>query len=478
MTMTLISARPRWATPRTPSRATFGPQVAKATEFYLGRSLMPWQRQVLDVSLELDSETGLPAYRTVALTVPRQSGKSTLVLSWFLDRCLNEFWGGRQRCIYAAQTRNDARSKWQEDYVADMDASRRLRGKYKVDYSNGREALRFTNGSQIGITASTEKAAHGKTLDLPVVDEAFSLVDDRLDQAFVPAMSTRKNAQQLIVSTAGTPDSLYLRAKVDKGRELVEKSTNTGLAYFEWSAPEDADPEDEDVWRSCMPALGYTIDLNVVRGAYQALGISEFRRAYLNQWVDRDAGDRVIPLATWSAMADEQSSVASRHVLAIDVSRDRETAAIAMAGVRSDEKTHVQLLRYDAGTSWVVDAVLQLRDRLGKSTPVILDGAGPGTSLIAELLAAGVEPRVTSARDMAQACGAFYDATVNDALRHLDQPPLNAALAAGRKRELLDTWAWGRKASGSDIAPLVAVTLAYWCCSQRRPSYDLLKSLF
>lgn len=451
------------------------------TEFYLGRTLMPWQRQVVDVALEIDPETKLPAYRTVVLTVPRQSGKSTLILSAFLDRCLNEFWGGRQRCIYAAQTRNDARSKWQEDYVADMDASKRLLGKYKVDYSNGREALRFTNGSQIGITASTEKAAHGKTLDLPVIDEAFALVDDRLDQAFVPAMSTRKNAQQWVVSTAGTEDSLYLKAKVDKGRELVEKGTASGLAYFEWSAPADADPDDEDEWALCMPALGHTIDLNIVRAARQALGLAEFQRAYLNQWVDRNAGERVITLEDWNKACDPASALArdGRAVIAVDVSRDRESAAVSVGALRSDGRIHVQVMHHEDGTSWVAGAVAALREQLGTRTPVVLDGAGPATTLLPDLKVAGIEPTVTQARDMTQACGAFYDDVINDRVRHTDQPPLNAALSAARKRELLDTWAWGRKQSGADIAPLVSCTLAHWGVSTgRTASYDLLKSFY
>jgi phage terminase large subunit-like protein len=450
------------------------------TKFYLGRDLMPWQRQVVDVAFEIDPATNLPAYRTIVLTVPRQSGKSTLILSAFLDRCLNEFWGGRQRCIYAAQTRNDARKKWEEDYVEDMQRSKKLRGKFKLNLTNGREHVKFDNGSQIGITATTEKAGHGQTLDLPVVDEAFALVDDRLDQAFDPAMVTRKNAQQWVVSTAGTPDSLYLNAKIAKGRELVEKETRSGLAYFEWSAPEDTDPDDEDQWLLCMPALGYTIDLDVVRSSRQKLGLAEFQRAYLNQTIDRSVGDRVIPLAVWNDSADPSSDDVADPVLTIDVSRDRETAAVALGGRRrGDDRYHVQVLRHEPGTDWVVPALHELRGQIGRRVPLIMDAAGPASTLLPDLQAAGWEPTTTTAREMAQACGAFYDDVINDRVRHMDQAPLNSALATARKRELADTWAWGRKQSGADIAPLVAVTLAHWGVSTgRRAVYDPLKSFY
>ena len=72
---------PRWATPRSADRETLGGEVG-ALARQLGQPLMPWQQLVADVGLELDPESGLPAYREIVVTVPRQSGKTTLVLGW------------------------------------------------------------------------------------------------------------------------------------------------------------------------------------------------------------------------------------------------------------------------------------------------------------------------------------------------------------------------------------------------------------
>ena len=44
----------------------------------MGRAFMPWQAQAADVALEVDPATGLFVYSTVGITVPRQSGKTTL----------------------------------------------------------------------------------------------------------------------------------------------------------------------------------------------------------------------------------------------------------------------------------------------------------------------------------------------------------------------------------------------------------------
>jgi hypothetical protein len=75
----------------------------------LGTPLMPWQRQVADVAMELDPATGLLAYSEVDLTTPRQSGKTTLELGVLVHRCRS--WA-RSRALYSAQSRIHAHKKW------------------------------------------------------------------------------------------------------------------------------------------------------------------------------------------------------------------------------------------------------------------------------------------------------------------------------------------------------------------------------
>jgi phage terminase large subunit-like protein len=260
---------------------------------------------------EILPETGRLAYDEVGLTVPRQSGKSTFVEAKATHRCsATGFFGARQRVVYTAQTRLKAREKWEEDFLADLQASAAFRSRVQPSLANGNEHLRFPNGSRWGIEANTEKAGHGGTLDEAYIDEAFAHQDWRLEQAFGPAMITRANKQLVVISTAGWLDgSPYLESKVSAGRAAVTEGRQHGRAYFEWSAPEDADPGDEAVWWSCMPALGRTITVEAIRAEYQkALDqqkMNDFRRAYLNQWVPKDVEDSwmVIPVSAWDACA-------------------------------------------------------------------------------------------------------------------------------------------------------------------------------
>lgn len=304
---------PRFGTQRSPERPTLGPKVAAVAE-RLGKPFMPWQRYVADVVLEIDPDTGRLAYDKWGLTVPRQSGKSTFVEAKSVHRCsATGFFGARQHVVYTAQTRLKAREKWEEDFAADLESSRAFRNRVQVHKGNGAEHIRFANGSRFGLEASTEKAGHGSTLDEAYIDEAFAQVDYRLEQSLGPAMITRLNKQLGWLSTAGWLDgSPYLQEQVEIGRALVAEGRRRGYAYFDWSAPEDADPGDEAVWLACMPAVcpdppcrcggrewRHTVTLEAIRAEYEkaldSCRLNEFRRAYLNQWVPKDVdGDWLV----------------------------------------------------------------------------------------------------------------------------------------------------------------------------------------
>jgi phage terminase large subunit-like protein len=179
---------------------------------------MPWQSQVVNVALEI-LEDGTPAYRVVRVAVPRQSGKTTLVLSLQIDRSLN--WGQFQRTLYTAQDRNHSREKWEEqtDYLKHTV----LRKQFLQRRQTGLERTVWkATSSQVGITASGETSGHGGTLDLAIVDEGWAQRDERLAAAFRPAMMTRRTAQEWWLSTMGTEDSVPWNDRVDDGRARVE----------------------------------------------------------------------------------------------------------------------------------------------------------------------------------------------------------------------------------------------------------------
>lgn len=452
--------QPRWATRRQPERQTLGPRVGQIAAA-LGTPFMPWQQEVADVAFEIWPEghenAGELVYREIRLTVPRQSGKTTLLLAVAIHRCLA--FGNAQNVIYTAQNGVAARSKFIDEYLRVLERSP-FSSMFRSRLTNGHEAMLWDNGSRFGITASTEKAGHGQVLDVGFMDEAFAYVDSRLEQAFRPAMNTRKQPQLWIVSTAGTPEaSTYLLEKVTDGRERVDRGDCQGIAYFEWSAPEDADYRDENLWRSMMPALGHTTPIEAIRSACDGMTEPEFRRAFLNQWVTKAADDLALPLDIWHTLADMRSQADDPVTFAIDVVPDRSASAIGVWGTRSDGLGHAEVIDHRPGTDWVVARMAEVAKRWGVYV-VTIDGAGPAMSLLPELQAAGLEVRLLNTTDVTSACAAMFDAITAESFRHRDQTNLNAAVAGAKRRPIGDRWAYGRKSSSIDISPIVAVTFA------------------
>jgi len=415
---------------------------------------MPWQRDVVDVGLEVDPATGRVAYRELIVTVMRQNGKTVLVLSVEVDRCVSPSWGGPQRVVYSAQTGWDARRKLLEDHVPMLEMSPLSGALGRVLRGAGNEAVVWSNHSRIELMPSGPAAGHGRTNDLAVADEAFDDEDDRREQALLPSMVTRPDAQLMVVSTAGDDRSLWLRSKVEAGRAAAARNVGRGICYVEYSIPDGDDVDDPEVWWAHMPALGWTIGEDVVAHARQTMSDQAFRRSFGNQWVS--AGERVIPAEFWGRVCSDDAAPSGRLTFGVDVSADRTKAAIAACGGGT-----VELLEYGDGVGWVVDRCRQLHERWGGR--FVFDGSGPGDGAAVELraLLGGRTVESFTPRQVAVACGRFYDAVVDATLQVRRSAALDVAVDGLAKRTVGDRWLWSRSASTGDVSPLIAATLAH-----------------
>jgi len=490
-----LTCPPRIGTLRNQDRKTFGPALATISA-RLGTPFMPWQRYAADVALEVDPATGCLWYRDVTLLVPRQSGKTTLILALKVHRALQmgkearrhaPAQGTRQRILYAAQKAKDAREKFVDDHLPILQASPYGK-RFRPRLTSGAECLRWDTGAYDGITSNTELAGHGKVLDLGIEDEFWAAEDARLEQAFSPAMITRWSPQHWRVSTEGTERSLYLAGKVDAGRELVARGGESSVCYLEWSDL-DGPRDDPQTWLRCMPALGHTVTVETIAAELEKMASNpdEFDRAYLNRRKgSRPKPDTNIPSKEqWDALADQAARIAegSPVAVAIDVTPARDHASIAVAGTGPSGKLHWEVIDHRPGTTWVVERLVELIDRWNP-VAVALDVAGPAGSLLVALEqkrvdgGAGLQRStekpergqlaIPSARDAAAACGAFADSVRAGKGTHRAQTLLDAALAGARTRPLGDAWAWARRTAAADISPLVAATLAGWAFEARK----------
>lgn len=363
----------------------------------------------------------------------------------------------------------------------------------KVRTANGEEGIELLTGARLDFLARTSGGGRGLSGDTVVLDEALFLTPTMMG-SLLPTLSARPDPHVRYGSSAGLRESEVLRNIRDRGRAGDDPS----LVYLEWSTEPGgcARPEcdhkagtagcqldDVAMWHAANPALGRRISVEYLAAERRALPPKEFARERLGWWEDPPTlGDAsIIPAEAWDERRDADSEIVlgERLTFAVDVAWDRSVSWIAVCGTRPDGRPHVELAASQPGTEWVVD---WLAERVEQYDPVAVafQGSGaPVSSLLEDLRAAlGDIALPIAGPDLGRSCGAFYDAATSGPLVHLGQQPLDDAVALAVVRPLGDAWAWDRRKSPVDVAPLVAVTSAYYTWAAEPEPVDVTESVW
>ena len=488
-------AAPSHGTLRT-NRETIGARDAKVSA-HLGQPFIPWQRDAADVFGEIDPATGFPWYQEWCLLVQRQAGKTTLVRARLTRRCITT---PHARVRYTAQTQGDAEERLKKDFWQPISESpfgallnqRVGRRSQQIGYdaSTGKETIEFANGSSWGTAAGKSTSGHGPTLDDGVIDEAFAHKDGSIESAMRPAMLNKPQAQLGVASAAGDADSVYLhqkiialRAMVELENELPVHERRSRVAFIEYGAPIDADPDDPETYWQHHPSVGWLTSIERILGARQGHILAgepeEADRAYLSWWPARKAPDPVIPIAAWNDAGANSDEVdwSGAPMWSIDVSPDRDRTSIGLAGEIDQEHVWLEVPASEYGTGWAVRHLEKLRGEFG-GHQVVIDGAGGAGALEQPLKDAGFEVIRLSVREVHDACQAMYDELLQQLVRHGSDPVLNSAMLSAVKRKTDGGFHWVRGRSLADITPFYAVTLAKHAFRTRRVRrYDPLESV-
>lgn len=474
MLASVVTAVPRWSTPRQPDRPTYGPDVERMSR-RTGRPLRRWQREVADAVGEV-LPNGRMVYPLVVLIVPRRGGKTGLTLPQSLQRAMI---APRRRCWYTAQTGGDAATIFREEWVPLIKGSE-LAPFIRARMSNGSQRLMLPEdvGSYVGLFAPGPKALHGQDGDYITVDEAWAFSEaagTELEEALRPTMLLRPQRQLVIISAGGTSDSTWLLRLRALGRRLVEEGRceEAGMYYREYypqgplldTGEIDGDAVDLDdpaVWSATHPILDEQPELlDVLRQDRETMGGPTFWRSYLSVFSSTTA-DRLISAEAYAATGPADGApepVPPGHVvIGYDVAHDRTKASVAVSGRTPEGRVYGEVIDHRPGTEWVADEVARVRSRL--RTDVYAESVGPVVTVTAQLRAKGVEVKTLNGTEYPAACAAMLDDITTGRFQRRRQPPLDVAVATVQRREVGDGFVWSRKRSGADISPLVAITVA------------------
>jgi len=430
----------------------------------LGWPLMPWQRMVADVANEVDAD-GLFVYSTVVITVPRQSGKTTLTGANAEHRCI---YRPRRRVWYTAQSREVARDWLVNEHAPGLEVSP-LKPYAKVRRAQGSEGVTYPHGSMFRIFAPLPAALHSKQSDLVIVDECWAHELERgrqIDQAIVPTQATRPGAQVWKLSTAGDERSLWLWEMVERGRAAVAAGRREGIAYFEWACPDTLDPCSASSWPEYHPAYGITIGVAQMKAALDELGPAGFARAYGNRWPDgmgRQAAPKIPPGRWAAAQVPPVTTVPAgvRVALGFDTSRDRGQGVVAVAW-KDLQGLRCEVIEARPGTGWLAERISELA---GRRHPVAIGypADSPALDVADALGTAGLPVLAIRGRDWPAACSGWLAAITEKRIRVGAHPALAKAAEVAPARDAGDGgWAWHRRGAVVSIAPVIACTAAVW----------------
>lgn len=464
---------PRFITRLDPNAPSEGRAIARVARA-MGKPMMPWQRLVVQGATEMTPE-GFYKYHTVVITVPRQSGKTTLVGPVQTYRIMKR---KNSTAFFTAQTGKDAHKRMLD--LIKLTTSSPLGHLFHPRYAASGAGLELATGSLLQHFAPGPDALHGETPHLVTRDEFWTMDSVEGAQfmgAVGPAQATLEGESQLwLISTMGTAESTFMNSLVERGRK-----GEAGIFYAEWSMADGMDPYDPATWWTFHPALGNTINESYLRKEMHNPDLSpgEFIRAYMNR-LTTAANPLVKPeqLAALNKWGDV--AVPSRRdiVVTYDVGDDREDSAVWASWRTPEGIACSRLLHTAPGTVWLVPFIRKIA-KTWKPAVIGADKGGETRAITDELRRAVYEADGTTLKeaalevleveggDIATASVTWLDMVRSGDIRLDNSTAIQHAMARAVLARMGESWKFSRKNSTGSIASVIASIVGVWLYDHR-----------
>ena len=419
-----------------------------------------WQQGFGTIALGCD-ESGKYAATIggVVASIPRQVGKTFTIGHLLIGLCL-EFPGFR--AIWTSHhnrtTTNTFRSMQAMVRKPKVFAYVAPNG---IRTANGEQEIRFSNGSIIMFGAREQGFGRGMDkVDCGVFDEAQILGLKALED-MVPSTNQAQHPHGALLFFIGTPPRPTDdgEAFTAKRSQAINGNPDGDMVYVEFSAEEDADPDDRSQWPKMNPSYPSRTPLeSMLRMRKNLTDDDSWRREAMGIWPPE--GHDVFDMAVWSEspLLDREAAPPDRVVLTVAVSQDRRWACIGAAGA-AGSKTLV-MCHSLPGLSGVPAKILELLEARDVAE-VSLVGA-QAKALEPSFVQAGIDFVKLTGGDEGAACAAFQVAVKDATVVHLGQRELDTAVANAQTRVSGESERWDRRDVKIDDSPLVACSAAFY----------------
>lgn len=308
--------------------------------------LAPYQHAILNRVYGPTSDDGRRLVRTACIWLPRGHGKTTLCSALSLAHLLGPESEAGGQIVQAAADRENAAIAFNSAFQM-VRQDHALLSRTRPQESRKKLIAPKSNSTMTAI--STEAySKHGLNVSFFLADEAHSWPAAEARKLFGvirDSMVKRESALTIVISTAGEGrnslawDLWQYSQGVAKGE--IDDPTFAPILF---SAPPDADWQDEAVWRDACPAIDAGF-LNVaelrakVREAeHMPMLVDDFRQYHLNIWRTTGAA-RYFDMSVWDSSdhaLTDTDFLGRPCIVAVDLSSSTDLTAIVCAFSRED----------------------------------------------------------------------------------------------------------------------------------------------
>lgn len=275
-------------------------------------------------------------FRKVRLWTPKKNGKSPLAAGVTAYLLIADKEPG-QKVYGAARDKGQAKIVWRH-VAAMIRRSQALNDVCRIRESDGEIDCLVNDGLYKLLSGENIEGQEG--LNGSVVIDELHVIDERLAETLENADSSRAQAMELAISTAGNDLESYGYREKQYG-ESVERGDQPDDSYLHvcYEAPQDATDDDlrtkPAIWTRANPSWGFTIDETefrnkLIRASRQPSSWARFKRYRLNIWVP-ESNEPLVPMHIWHGHCREQFSETDLHgrdcYLGLDLARSLDMAA-------------------------------------------------------------------------------------------------------------------------------------------------------
>lgn len=395
--------------------------------------LRDWQKELIRHVFASDGEGY--RHRTNLILMPRKNGKSALGSVFGLYSLIL---GARGAEVYSVAAEKEQARIVFADAKRMIEASPELLEMTKLY----RDAIELpSTGSVYRVLSAEAYSKEGLNPSATIFDELHAQPNRELFDVMSLAMGARGNLATLIaISTAGvrtdqTGKDSICYSLYQYGQRVARGEVDDSTFFMAaWEAPVELDHRDPKTWELANPGYGDICDALDFASAVKRTPEPEFRTKRCNQWVSSAVG--WLPTGSWEACQGELDLTDKDYVIGFDGSFSGDSTVLVGSTIEAEPQVFmIKAWEKDPSIhddTWRVD-ILEVENTIRefvRDNPrvkeIVCDPYRWQRSM--ELLAQEGYPIVeypsTNARRMVPACAKFFDAVVENKLKHDGNPIL------------------------------------------------------